>query len=152
MNYEHTQHAPLHLLLHVLGAGTLIGGWAGFDETPFVTAILVPVGILFSLLGLMFAHLSVFDEGESLAVKFGPLRLFGTRVQYAEISSVQAARSKLIDGWGIHKIPGRGWTFNLWGYDCVELIVNGRLLRIGTDDVENLLQFLQSRATGDTSG
>jgi len=149
VDYEHTQRAPLHLLLHVLAAGMLVGAWASFTSAPFVTVILSIVGIVFVLLGLMFAHLSVCDEGESLAVRFGPLRLFGTRISYAEISSVQSARSAWIDGFGIHAIPGRGWTFNLWGFDCVELIVAGRVVRIGTDDVENLLQFLQSRITVD---
>ena len=149
MAYEHTQRAPLHVLLHVLATCMFVGAWASFTATPLVTAILAPVGIVFFVLGLMFAHLSVFDEGESLAVKFGPLRLFGTRIPYAEISAVQAARSAWIDGFGIHAIPGRGWTFNLWGFDCVELTVKGRVVRIGTDDVENLLPFLQSRITTD---
>ena len=112
-----------------------------------MTALLATMASLFFLLGLLFAHLSVRDEGESLAVRFGPLRLFGTRIQYADVSSVQRGRSALIDGWGIHCIPGRGWTFNLWGFDCVELVVKGRALRIGSDDVDNLVTFLQSRVT-----
>lgn len=149
MAYEHTQRAPLHWLLHLLAIGMIAAAWAAFGEAPFVALILGPVSILFFLLGLMFAHLHVCDEGDSLSVKFGPLRLFGTRIEYTDISSVESARSALIDGWGIHRIPGRGWTFNLWGFDCVELVVKGRTVRIGTDDGDNLVQFLRSRAATD---
>ena len=70
---------------------------------------------------------------------------FGLRVD--DIDQVTASRSALIDGWGMHWIPGRGWTFNLWGFDCVELIVSGKPLRIGTDDMENLVAFLESKRT-----
>jgi len=150
MPYEHTQRAPLHWLLHILAVGMTATACASFSAAPFVTLILGPVSVMFCLLGLMFAHLTVYGEDDSLVVKYGPLRLFGTRVSYADIASVQSARSALIDGWGIHCIPGRGWTFNLWGYDCVELVVKGRMLRIGTDDVENLVQFLNSRLSTDS--
>lgn len=150
MAYEHTQRAPLHLLLHLLAAAMLVGAWGTSAEEPVVAYILVPVGLLFFLLGLMFKHLTVCDEGDSLAVRFGPLPLFGTRIRYDDIIAVAPGRSALIDGWGIHNIPGRGWTFNLWGYDCVELVVKGHPMRIGTDDVQNLVAFLRER-TGVTS-
>lgn len=113
----------------------------------WVALMLTFMSVLFVLLGLMFAHLRVFDLGDSLSIQYGPLPLFGTSVKYADITSVAQGRSSLIDGWGIHWIPGRGWTFNLWGFDCVELELNGRLLRIGTDDPAELTRFLQGRTS-----
>ncbi len=51
----------------------------------------------------------------------------------------------MIDGWGIHYILGRGWTYNLWGFGCVKLTLGKKVIRVGTDDVENLAQFLRGK-------
>jgi hypothetical protein len=43
-------------------------------------------------------------------------------------------------------VPGRGWTYNLWGFDCVRLTFkNGRTVRVGTDDPIGLAAFLQPK-------
>jgi hypothetical protein len=43
-------------------------------------------------------------------------------------------------------VPQRGWTYNLWGFDCVRLTMrNGRIHRVGTDDSDALYTFLQER-------
>jgi hypothetical protein len=42
------------------------------------------------------------------------------------------------------QIFGRGWTYNLWGFDCVEFQYKGRPCRIGTDDVQGLTDWLRS--------
>ena len=143
--YEHDQRAPLHLLLHLIAAAMIVAAWSSMDQ-PWLAVLLASVGGLFSLLGLMFARLTVRDWGDSLSIRYGPLPLFGTSVRYSDILSVRRSRSSLIDGWGIHWIPGRGWTFNLWGFDCVVLDINGRTLRIGTDDADELARFLQGLA------
>jgi hypothetical protein len=62
------------------------------------------------------------------------------------MTDVKRSRSKVVDGWGIHCVVGRGWTWNLWGFDCVELRVKGTTYRIGSDDADALARFLQSRA------
>ena len=144
--YEHVQRAPLHLLLHVIAASLIVAAWSSMGEL-WVAALMTGMAVLFSLLGFMFAHLSVCDLGDSLFIQYGPLPLFGTSVKYSDIASVAQGRSALIDGWGIHWIPGRGWTFNLWGFDCVELDLNGRMLRIGTDDPVELTRFLKLRTS-----
>ncbi len=152
MSYEHTQRAPLHWILYPFGIVSLWGAWVTHKESVAVAGILVAAGVLFFLLGSMFMHLRVIDEGDSLSVRYGPLPCFGTRIRYEDITSAEQARSSFIDGWGIHYIPGRGWTYNLWGFDCVVLVVNGRKLRIGTNDAANLAQFLHSQLpTEDTS-
>lgn len=39
-----------------------------------------------------------------------------------------------------------GWVWNLWGRDCVVVhLKNGGVLRIGTDDAENLARFLEGK-------
>ena len=84
-------------------------------------------------------------DQEELSVQFGPIPLFGKRIPLAEIAQVEAGRSGWIGGWGIHYLPGRGWTYNLWGFDCVELNLNGKRLRVGTDDRDNLVKVLADK-------
>ena len=58
-------------------------------------------------------------------------------MRYDQIADVQIGRSTLIDGWGIHRTPGRGWIWNIHGFRCVELdLHDGSRLRIGTDEPE----------------
>jgi len=142
MTYQHTQHAPLGWILALIGAALAATG--AFADV----RLLLPVGLIGVILifvALCFATLTIEDEGELLVLRYGPLPLVRKRIAFASITSAFPSRSAFIDGWGIHYIPGRGWTYNLWGRDCVELTVNGRTLRIGSDDAENLASFLQSR-------
>ncbi len=142
--YHHKQRAPLHLLLWVialacaaaaLGAGDVVAASVG----------LACAALLVGALALCFQSLTIRDGGDALEIRFGPVPLFQRRVSYAEIRAVRPARSALIDGWGIHWMPGRGWTWNLWGRDCVELDLEHATLRLGTDDREGLCDFLRTR-------
>lgn len=149
MPYDHTQRGLLHWLL----GGIAVLFWclsvpAAADEA-VAGVILRVVGAVLALLAPCFARLRVHDDGEALRVAFGPWGLFATRVRYADIEDVAAGRSALIDGWGIHWIPRRGWTWNVHGFDAVELtLTGGRRMRIGTDDPEGLAAFLESRVPG----
>ena len=144
MRYEHTQRSPLHLILFGGAVCGLVLLWiARGDPAPAGVAAFVTV--VCAVVGASFAHLTVRDEGGCLAVRFGPLPLFSRRIPYAGVTSVEAARSTLLDGWGIHWLPGRGWIYNLWGFDCVRMRCDGKTLRIGTDDVEGLLSFLREK-------
>lgn len=144
MRYQHTQHAPLYWVL--LAVATIQGVCAAlaWDE-PTVGILLAVSAAIVLLLAFMFKSLTIEDGGDALVVHYGPLPLFGTRIAYADITAVEAGQSAWIDGWGIHFIPGRGWTLNLWGFDCVELHLGDRVMRVGSDDVENLVAFLRER-------
>ena len=48
----------------------------------------------------------------------------------------------------LYFVPGRGWTYNLSGFNCVKLSVGRKTVRIGTDDVQGLLAFLDGKVTG----
>jgi hypothetical protein len=62
------------------------------------------------------------------------------------METAEPGRTNLRDGWGIHYFPGRGSTWNLWGFDCVVLRLGGsKTLRVGTDDPEGLAAFLADR-------
>jgi len=137
----------LHYIFYPVIVALMVLAWAGRDR-PAIVLITLGVAATLILVAMMFQRLTVRDEGERLALRFGPLPVFRKLIRYSDITSVEAGRSSVIDGWGIHWIPGRGFTYNLWGLDCAKLTVQGRIVRVGSDDVENLVAFLREK-TGD---
>ena len=150
MHYSHTQKAPLGLLIALLGIA-----FAAFafltHETPAIYGM-AGGSILCFLVAGMIHTLTVADTGRHLTVRFGPIPAMGTKIQYTDILTVEPARSNILDGWGIHWAPGKGWIYNLWGFDCVRFsLQNGKCVRIGTDDAAGLIAFVQSRTQTDKS-
>jgi hypothetical protein len=153
MTYSHTQRAPLCLLLYLVSAAQLTGAYWALQTGPaWVGWLLVGVGLLVGLLGASFQHLTVADEVDRLAIRFGPAPLFHRLVPYDEIVSVDTGRTTVLDGWGIHYSLKGGWVWNLWGYDCVVVTLNGGRLFIGTDDPHGLAEFLRERVAGAREG
>src|SRR5579871_1348372 len=137
MTYNHTQHGRWQYVLFALTAATLVGAWLARSEPPVVIVNIVIAGIL-ALCGLVFGSMTISDEGECLVLRFGPLPLLCKSIRYAEITGVEVSQTRIIDGWGIHYFPGRGWTYNIWGFDCVKLTLGRKIIRVGTDDAEGL--------------
>lgn len=103
---------------------------------PFLAAVML-------VLAASFHHLTVKHQGDRLSISFGPIPLFRRSVRYRNIMSVEAGRTTLLDGWGIHMSLNGSWVWNIWGRDCVVVrLKNGGVLRIGTDDTVNLTHFL----------
>lgn len=144
MNYEHTQRWPLRYILLAAIVAMIPLGWDKRDDAVAVIFIVV-IGVGSFVTVLTLSRLTVRDEGAFLAIRFGPLPLFRKRIDYSTITRVDADRSRFIHGWGIHYIPGCGWTYNLWGFDCAKLSVGHRTIRIGSDDVDNLVIFLRKK-------
>jgi hypothetical protein len=147
--YSHTQQAPLSLILCAFALACFGLAWL-VGETPGVL-ISGGVGLLIALLASAFHHLTVEEQGDALAIRFGPVPLFHRTVRYADIESVEVGRTLILEGWGIHLSIRGGWVWNLWGRNCVVVhLRRGSVLRIGTDDAENLAGFLQNRTIGGT--
>lgn len=142
--YSHTQRAPLCWILYGSALACLVlGATVG---PPPAMLIATATGLLLALLATAFHHLTVADQGDALAIRFGPLPLFGRRARYADIAGADVGRTLILDGWGIHMSLRGGWVWNLWGRDCVVVhFKQGATLRIGTDDAENLAAFLQRK-------
>lgn len=67
-------------------------------------------------------------------------------MRYDDIEQVEVGKTTLLDGWGIHLSLRGGWVWNLWGRTCIVVrFRNGGTLRIGTDDAENLVEFLRNK-------
>jgi len=145
MEYSHTQRGPLGHILVATAAVLLVIAWLSGQTAP--TIITSVVAVLLMLAALTFGSLTVRDEGQWLALRYGPLPVFRKRVPYGQITSVEPGRTSIIDGWGIHWIPGRGYTYNLWGFSCVKLAVGDRTIRVGSDEPDKLVEFLKSKLT-----
>jgi hypothetical protein len=147
MAYNHTQHGRWHYLLFAFTLAALVGSWLTRSVPPVVILLSVIAGI-FALCGLMFGSLTIREEGPWLSLRFGPLPLLRKRIRYADITGVELGRTRIIDGWGIHCIPGRGWTYNLWGFGCVKLTLGRKVIRVGSDDAEDLAKVIREKSGG----
>jgi len=147
MGYSHTQHGRWHWLILLTAVLQLVLAYL-VREHRLVACLLAGVSGLLFAAALSFRWLRVRDDGNALSVRFGPLPLFGKRFAYRSIADVRVDRTRLIDGWFIHYVPRRGWTYNIWGYDCVRFRHEDRIFRIGTDDAVKLASFLNSKTAG----
>jgi len=75
MGYERTQHAPVHHILLAVAVTLLIGAWVARAE-PVAVILLVGVTATLVLVALMFGSSTVSDEGDCLALHYGPLPVF----------------------------------------------------------------------------
>jgi len=144
MEYQRTQRAPLWLILLLPAVVLLAAAWFARAQ-PVLVILFLALAATCLLVAMMFRTLTICDEGDALAIRYGPLPLLGTRIRYADVTAVEPGRTSVIDGWGVHWVPGRGTTYNLWGFDCVRIRLGRRLVNVGSDDVENLVAFLRSR-------
>lgn len=143
-SYRHTQRAPLCLLFYALAITFIVLGWVLQNEPP-IRFLFPPLGVLFLAIAASLHHLTVEDQGDRLSISFGPLSLFRRSVKYEDIESVEVGRTTISEGWGIHMSLRGGWIWNLWGRDCVVLRLKRDTLRVGTDDAENLAQFVTDK-------
>ena len=144
MTYHHTQTGGIHYILWFVAAVLLVSAWL-FPANAGQVYPLTGAALVMGVLGMAFGSLTVQDQGDALDVCFGPLPLFRKRIPYRDITAVEPDRTHFIDGWGIHWIPGRGWAYNVWGYGCVKITLAKRVIRVGSDDVDNLVRFLTDR-------
>ncbi len=65
-------------------------------------------------------------------------------IDRAAVTGVDRHRNSWLEGWGIRKVR-RGWMWNVWGLDSVELrLDSGKVFRIGTDDVDGLIAAIRT--------
>jgi hypothetical protein len=143
-SYHHRQKGPWWLLMYALTAVFLIVSWY-VENVPALAITFGVTGCVMFILGASLHHLTVADEGDQLAIRFGPFPLFRKRIWYDDIIDAEKDRTTFLDGWGIHLSLRGGWVWNIWGYDCVVLRLKRGILRVGTDDPDELVAFLKGR-------
>ncbi len=144
MNYSHTQSSPMHWIVGAFGLAAGVGAVASAG-LPVAWPGLAVAAVVMLTLSFCFARLTVEVDEERLSIRYGPLPWFGAEVRLDEVTAVAYDRTNVLDGWGVHWVPGRGWTYNLWGFDCVRLELGNRTIRVGTDDPSGLLDALERR-------
>ncbi len=142
-HYTNRQDSPVFWVPLLPAVVFLIGGLASVPET-VVVILCFSLSALMTFFAFAFTWLQTSDHGDHLLVSFGPLSILRRRVSYDRVRAVRRDRSRLIEGWGIRRGP-RGWIWNIWGREVVELDLDKGRLRIGTDDPEGLLALLQDR-------
>ena len=106
MQYHHIQRGPWYHVLLAVGVVLLVAAW--YDRAnPVVPVVLLIAAVLTLVLSFALAQLTVQNEVDSLAIRFGPLPLFSKRIPYADVTAVEAGRTSFLDGWGVHWVPGR---------------------------------------------
>lgn len=153
--YEHRQHGPWHIMFQVMGLGTCtIAAWQALKgrATDGLLIPLVVVGALLLLAAALIGYLDVWDTGDRLTIRFGPLPLMGTSIPYQNIESVESAYPSLLYGYGIHGLPGLFIVFNIWGPDAIRIrlkrrtaIWRAKTVIVGTDEPDRLLEFLRGK-------
>ena len=137
--YGHTQFGAVVVAALAIGLVlcVLIGVSTGWPWPLFI--LLAWVALLFFL----FRSLSTVVTSEHLHISYGP-GVISKTIPRQDILGSRLGRTGPFLGWGIRYWPGRGWTWNISGFDVVVLDLPGdRQFRVGTDDPEGLLDALR---------
>lgn len=138
MDYEHTQRGYTGILTTALMIGV---GWVSLPET-FAESLWIGVLVSAFMVGIIgltfwFSRLVVVVAGGEVTASFGlgkPHRV----VRLSDVVGTTQVRNSWIQGWGVRKVT-RGWMYNVWGLDAVEIELNSdEVFRIGTDDADAL--------------
>jgi hypothetical protein len=127
--YRHTQMGWWHWTTYPVAVVLL--GVSCFVPDVLGRMNVLAAGLILGLVTACFHKLTLTDEGDWLAIRFGPIPVFRKRIAYEDVRAVEAGRSTVFDGWGIH-----GNLWNIWGFDCVVIRLRQRIVRIGTDAVQ----------------
>lgn len=140
--YEHTQRAMAWTLMAVLILAIVVVAFLVADGSdPGVVAVVLVLTALVALVTHGASRLTTRVDEVALEVTF----TFGwpsKRIDRRDIVSHEIVRNPFWYGFGVRYI-GRGWMWNVWGLDAVELqLTSGKRFRIGTDDAAGLDEAL----------
>ena len=113
---------------------------ANVGETPTAAFFLV-VSLLQGVVGLSFQHLIIRDDANALIVRFGPLPLFQTRLDYSAIRKIE--RSQIGITYGMHR---KDYSWQAWRKRLVWSLGDRECVVIHRDaDVVRIATFLESK-------
>lgn len=142
--YQHTQRGPWSfVLLAVVASNLTLAVCLWGNEPAWASWLFLSVALLMTFMTFCFQSLTTTVSETSLRVHFGPIPLLEKKVLLEEIVSVRPEKSSLLDGWGVHWTPGKGWIYNMWGFDCLAINLGTRHFRVGTNDPDQLCEVLE---------
>ena len=133
-DYKHTQRGTV-ILAVMLGLAALFIGLGLTIAAIRPLCFSAPI-----LLGCtwLFHSLTIEITDRELSWRFGP-GLIRKSVQLAEIVSAKPVKTTFLEGWGIHWSPGKGWLYNVSGFDAVSITLRGgKRFTLGTDEPQVL--------------
>lgn len=138
--YRNVQFGTVSILI-TLSAVILLAVLLGLnliDVASFLPGIII-MSLVCSLFSLMTTRVS-----ENFVEWHFTLGFWRKSISLNKIKSISKVRNKYWWGIGIRLIPG-GWLYCVSGLNAVELkLENGKVIRIGTDQPEELFQALES--------
>ena len=141
VRYEHRQVA-WPILIGMIGTAALIGA-AGIVNARLLDA---PVTLLVSfllLIGILMSSMTVRVTDSEVSWWFGRTHTLGKTVALADIASVEAIRTSLFEGWGIH-LTWHGWLWNVSGFNAVQIkLGSGTRYAVGTPEPQALLKAIR---------
>jgi hypothetical protein len=153
MKYVKTQYGPWYFIPLIM-AGACFYSMCFRRPFEWNIAFLSMLCFVFCIVFSLYSCcMTIRDEGEAISISFGcVLSRWGlfqythATIPYADIKSVESSRFSIFEGCYAHYIPFRGWSYRIWGSRCVKLIMHeNKPIRLGSNDVENLISFLRSK-------
>lgn len=141
--YRHTQTGWLLRVFVIAPALVLLLiGPAARDHRAMY--VLLPLVAFLAILGFLFSSLTIEIDDTDLSWRFG-LGIWRKSIRLMDIAVASRVRNPWWYGFGIHLTP-YGWLYNVGGLDAVQIVlVDGRRVRLGTDDPDALTHVLASR-------
>jgi hypothetical protein len=134
IRYEHTQRGTVVQIALLVGAAVCFALLHLVPAPPFVAPLIL---VVVAVSAYMFSSLTVRIGDRALSWWFGP-GVFRKELPLAEIQTAEVTRTRLLEGWGIHK-TGRGWLYNVSGFDAVRITLrSGKSVLLGTDEPDRL--------------
>lgn len=152
--YRHTQTAYAMVSVMLLLVALPVGVVLRVPPAPgliFGRIIALLVFVIVAVCAAIFSRMSVTVEGGELSWNFAFGRLRKS-VPLAEITRVEAVRTSVVDGWGIH-LTSRGWLYNVSGFDAVWIqLRSGRQFLVGTDRPSQLVDAIEAGRSSFATG
>jgi len=139
--YVHTQTGTT--LIFTLGF-TLMGITIGMAGSHLNRYWVIPA-VVVAFIILLFHSLTVSVDDESVEITLGN-RWIKRAVPLTLIDRARRVENPGLTGWGLRR-TGDTWTYSVGGREAVELELKGTAtcIRIGSDDVEGLLEAILVR-------
>jgi hypothetical protein len=145
MEYRHTQIATIIIALLLI---PIAFDLYTFFKIPTFHPIQLIVIVIFVTLLVLFYSLTVEIKNKTLTCQFG-IGLIRRKTPLSMIQEVKEVRNPWYAGWGIHRVPGKYWLWNVSGFRAVELVFkDGKRFRIGTNEPESLIRTIENNKTG----
>ncbi|MEI8287928.1 MAG: hypothetical protein WCH99_00535 [Verrucomicrobiota bacterium] len=131
-DYKHTQRGTVILAVMLGLAALFIGvGLTIAAIQPLCFSVPILLGCTW-----LFHSLTIEITDRELCWRFGP-GLIHKSVPLHEITSAAPVRTG--PSWGIHWSPGKGWLYNVSGFDAVSITLRGgKRFALGTDEPQVL--------------